>query len=117
MLVDADRLAQMSNQLYRVIHHPELKVARIELPPPSMRLSPQQEIAKLKSHVQTLNEELKRHQQAFIDDQLDVPEAFEKMRRVILEIELAKHYIARARERYDEGPWASDMVNRLPSAA
>jgi hypothetical protein len=34
-----------------------------------------------------------------------------------LEIELAKHYIARARERYDEGPWAPDMVNRLPSAA
>jgi hypothetical protein len=107
----------MSNQLYRVIHHPELKVARIELPPPSMRLSPQQEIAKLKSHVQTLNEELQRHQQAFIDDELDVPEAFEKMRRVILEIELAKHYIARARERYSEGPWASDMFKRLPSAA
>jgi hypothetical protein len=107
----------MSKELYRVIHDPQLKVARIELPPPSMRLSPQQEIAKLRSHVETLNEELKRHQQAFIDDERDVPEAFEKMRRVILEIELAKYYIARARERYDEGPWVSDMVNRLPSAA
>ena len=106
----------MSNQLYRVIHYPELKVARIELPPPSMRLSPQQE-TKLTSHVETLNEELQRLQQAFIDDELDVLEAFEPMRRVILEIELAKHYIACARERYDEGPWASDMVNRLPSAA
>lgn len=107
----------MGNELYRVIHYPELKVARIELSPPSMRLSLQQEIAKLKSHVETLNEELKRHQQAFVDDELDVPEAFEKMRRVILEIELAKYYIARARERYDEGPWASHMVNRLPAAA
>jgi len=107
----------MSNELYRVIHHPDLKVARVELPPPSMRLSPQQGIAKLKSHVETLNEELKRHQQAFIADELGVHEAFEKMRRVILEIELAKHYIARAREGYDKGPWASDVVKRLPSAA
>ncbi len=107
----------MDTGLYEVIYDPELKTARIKLPPPSMRLSPQQEIAKLKSHVERFNEELKRHQQAFIDDELDVPEAFEKMRRVILKIELAKYYIARARERYDEGPWASDMVNRLPSAA
>lgn len=108
----------MSNELYRVIHHPELKVASIELPPPStVRLSPQKEIDKLKTHLETLNEELRRHQHAFMDDELDVSEAFEKMRRVILEIELAKHYYARARERYDEGPWASDMVNRLPSAA
>ncbi len=107
----------MDTELYEFIYDSELKTARMQLPLYYIGLPAHECVAELKSRIEKLNKELRRHQRAFMGDNVDVPKSLEKMRRVILEIELAKHYYARARERYDEGPWASDMVNRLPSAA
>ena len=90
----------MSNRLYKVVHDSEHKVARME-PSHYFRMTlPQLAIVELKAHIETLDQELRQCKQAFVDDDLDLLEGLEKMRRLILEIELARQCMAYFRKRY-----------------
>ncbi len=84
----------MSNRLYKVVHDSEHKVARMEPSHYFETTLPQVAIVELKAHIETLDQELRQYQQAFVDDDLDMPEGLEKMRRLILEIELARQCMA-----------------------
>jgi hypothetical protein len=107
----------MGDKLYEIIHDLELKVARIEPSEYLLMLSPEEAVAELRIHVEHLNEELQRHEQVFIRDELDMEETIEEMRRLILEIELVKHSIAYFLVRRDFGPWDSKNGSTLRSAA
>lgn len=107
----------MDNRLYEIIHDLELKVARIEPSQYLLRLSPEEAVVELRIHIEHLNEQLHRHEQAFIRDELDIKEAIEEMRKLILEIQLVKHSIACFLDRSDFGPWDSKNGSTLRSAA
>jgi lysyl-tRNA synthetase class I len=107
----------MGKKLYEIIHDLELKVARIEPSQYLMMLPPQEAVADLRIHIERLNEEFQRHEQAFIRDELDTQEALEGIRRLILEIELVKHCIACFLDRGDFRPWDSKKGGKFRSAA
>jgi len=107
----------MGNKLYEIIHDLELKVARIEPSQYLLMLSPEEAVADLRIHIERLNEEFQRHEQAFIRDELDTQEALEGIRRLILEIELVKHCIACFLDRRDFRPWDSKKGSKFRSAA
>ncbi len=97
--------SEKSEELGRAIGRRIVNVASIEPSQYLSRLSPEEAVAELRIHVEHLNEELQRHEQVFIRDELDMEEAIEEMRRLILEIELVKHSIAYFLVRSDFRPW------------
>jgi hypothetical protein len=107
----------MSSELYKIIHDPELKVASLEPSEYFMRLSVEEGVAKLKSHIEILKEELRQHQRVFMNDDVDIPKSLEKMRRLILELELCQQCIPYFQECRHFSPRPLQMVSRLPSAA
>jgi len=107
----------MDTGLYEVIYDPELKAVRMELPPYFRELPAREGVAKLKEHIRELNEELRRHRQAFMGDDVEVPTSLEKMRRLILELELCQQSIPYFQECRHFSPRPLKMVNRLHSAA
>jgi len=107
----------MGNKLYEIIHDFELKAASIEPSQYLLMLPPQEAAAELRIHIERLNEEFQRHEQAFIRDELDIEEALEEVRRLILEMEVVKHCIACFLDRGDFRPWDSKRGSKLRSAA
>lgn len=58
----------MDHELYKIIYNRKLKVGRMEPSEYFVRLLPHEGIAELKSQIAKLNEELRQHQQVFMDD-------------------------------------------------
>jgi hypothetical protein len=82
-----------------------------------MRLSPHERIDELKSQIAKLNEELRWHQQVLMDEDGDIPTSVEKIRQLILEMELCQQCIPWFQQPHHFSARASGKVNRLRSAA
>ena len=106
----------MPGGIYEFIYDPALKSARMELSSYLIGLSVHECVAELKRRIEKLNEELRRHQQAFRSDAVDVSKSLEKMRRLILELELCQQTIPYFQECRHFSPRSLQMVNRLHSA-
>jgi DNA-binding transcriptional MerR regulator len=106
----------MSTKRYKVAHNPELSGASLEPSDSSSSLIPQEGVAELRTHIQDLDEELRQLQDAFVNNDLDVADTLEKMRRLVMELELARQCLRYLEEGGGCTPWTSKKVNRLYSA-
>lgn len=83
------------NKLYTIVEDdPKGRTVRVKPSEYLLERLPHKAIAELKAYIKSLGDNLRQYQQAFTDEDLDIPENFEKVRKLSSELEIAQNYLA-----------------------
>jgi len=88
------------NKLYAitVIDDPEGPTVRVKPSEYLVERLPHEAVAELKAHVKSLEDDLARYSEAFSDEELKIPENFEKVRKLEFELQIAQNYLIHLKE-------------------
>ena len=83
------------NWFYSMIRDdPEGQTGRVKPSEYLLEIDPQEAIAELKAYIESMEDDLRQSSQAFSDEDLEILENFEKVRKLSSELEIAQNYLA-----------------------